>query len=200
MKQRFFFGHDNDILCLAMHPNRRFVATGQQTATSGRPYTCIWDVGEYAEDDWKQLGSHDLCRMRGVGSTKDPIQLQKLVLPKSFRCILAVAFSGNKNNAPCPGQPDCRGGELLITVSGDNQHTVHIWRWMVPAERKASSREKLILSHQKAMYIPSWHFGPEKRLPELHRSYRYFVQHGQQSADRHVPGLKTLFFLLCICL
>lgn len=28
--QRFFFGHDNDVACLAVHPNRRFVATGQQ--------------------------------------------------------------------------------------------------------------------------------------------------------------------------
>lgn len=28
--QRFFFGHNNDIECLNVHPNRRFVVTGQQ--------------------------------------------------------------------------------------------------------------------------------------------------------------------------
>jgi hypothetical protein len=28
--QRFFFGHDNDIQCLNVHPNRRFVVSGQQ--------------------------------------------------------------------------------------------------------------------------------------------------------------------------
>jgi hypothetical protein len=27
--QRFFLGHDDDILCLAIHPDRRRVATGQ---------------------------------------------------------------------------------------------------------------------------------------------------------------------------
>ncbi len=44
--QRFFFGHDNDIMCLAIHPNRRFVATGQQKATgsANKPFVCIWDV------------------------------------------------------------------------------------------------------------------------------------------------------------
>lgn len=188
MRQRFFFGHDNDIQCLALHPNRRFVATGQQTATFGKPYTCVWDIGEYTEDDWKRLGSRDLSQMRTVGHTREPVQLQKLVLPKSFRCILAVAFSGNKNASHGRGQPDRRGGELLVTISGDNQHTVHIWRWMIPAERKATARDKLILSHQKAMYIPSWHFGPEKKLPELHRSYRFFVLDGQDGPGRFVPG------------
>ena len=29
-RQRFFTGHDDDIKCIAMHPNRRLVATGQQ--------------------------------------------------------------------------------------------------------------------------------------------------------------------------
>lgn len=42
--QKFFFGHDNDIECLAIHPNRQFVATGQQKSTWGPPYVCVWDV------------------------------------------------------------------------------------------------------------------------------------------------------------
>ena len=44
--QRFFFGHDNDIECINIHPNRKFVATGQQKATGPHtvPYVCIWDL------------------------------------------------------------------------------------------------------------------------------------------------------------
>lgn len=44
--QRFFFGHDNDIQCLTLHPNRRFAATGQQKATGHDtvPFVCVWDV------------------------------------------------------------------------------------------------------------------------------------------------------------
>lgn len=197
MRQRFFFGHDNDIQCLTLHPNRRFVATGQQTATFGRPYTCIWDIGEYTEDDWRRLGCQDIGQMRCVGHARDPIQLQKLVLPKKYRCILAVAFSGNKHAQHGPGQPDRRGGELLVTVSGDNQHTVHIWRWMIPAERKATAREKLYLSHQQAMYIPSWHFGPEKKLPELNRSYKYYVLNNEDGPKRFVPGM--YMHGVCMC-
>lgn len=30
--QRFYMGHDDDILCLAIHPLKDFVATGQVTA------------------------------------------------------------------------------------------------------------------------------------------------------------------------
>eukprot|EP00111_Clytia_hemisphaerica_P009365 TCONS_00027488-protein len=39
-KQRFFFGHDDDILSLALHPEGRLVATGQ---TGKEPYICVWD-------------------------------------------------------------------------------------------------------------------------------------------------------------
>ena len=42
--QRFFFGHNNDITCMAIHPSRRFAATGQQTHADATPYLCIWDV------------------------------------------------------------------------------------------------------------------------------------------------------------
>ena len=44
--QRYFFGHSNDIECMAMHPNRRFAATGQQKQTGPDevPFVCIWDV------------------------------------------------------------------------------------------------------------------------------------------------------------
>ncbi|KAL3875087.1 hypothetical protein ACJMK2_038022 [Sinanodonta woodiana] len=39
-KQRFFLGHDDDILCLALHPERTLVATGQ---TGKMPSICVWD-------------------------------------------------------------------------------------------------------------------------------------------------------------
>ena len=38
--QRFFFGHDDDIKSLAVHPNREWVATGQ---VGKRPFICVWD-------------------------------------------------------------------------------------------------------------------------------------------------------------
>jgi WD40 repeat protein len=40
--QRFFMGHDDDIQCLAVHPNRLWVATGQMGKD---PAVLVWDSG-----------------------------------------------------------------------------------------------------------------------------------------------------------
>ena len=63
--QRFFHGHDDDIKCLAIHPNREWVATGQ---LGRRPYVCVWDA--------------ITCQ-----------QLQRIVHPAGMRGVVAVAFS-----------------------------------------------------------------------------------------------------------
>ncbi|XP_075902321.1 echinoderm microtubule-associated protein-like 6 [Nelusetta ayraudi] len=38
--QRFYLGHDDDIISLALHPERSLVATGQ---VGKDPYVCVWD-------------------------------------------------------------------------------------------------------------------------------------------------------------
>ena len=44
-KQRHFMGHNDDICCLNIHPNRRFMVSGQVKAAgpSEVPRACIWD-------------------------------------------------------------------------------------------------------------------------------------------------------------
>ncbi|XP_006816118.2 echinoderm microtubule-associated protein-like 6 [Saccoglossus kowalevskii] len=39
--QKFFLGHDDDIISLALHPERSMVATGQ---IGKEPYICVWDT------------------------------------------------------------------------------------------------------------------------------------------------------------
>jgi WD40 repeat protein len=39
-KQRYFLGHNDDILSLAVHPDKALVATGQ---IGKEPYICVWD-------------------------------------------------------------------------------------------------------------------------------------------------------------
>jgi len=63
--QRFFHGHDDDIKCLAMHPNREWVATGQ---LGRRPLVCVWDAVT--------------CQ-----------QLQRIVHPAGMRGVVALTFS-----------------------------------------------------------------------------------------------------------
>lgn len=50
--QRFFLGHTDDILCLALDPTRTICATGQRKAKyppGCRPYACVWDVTSMQE-------------------------------------------------------------------------------------------------------------------------------------------------------
>ncbi|CAH3196152.1 unnamed protein product [Porites evermanni] len=39
--QRFFLGHNDDIISLALHPDKQLVATGQ---VGKDPYICVWDT------------------------------------------------------------------------------------------------------------------------------------------------------------
>ncbi len=92
--------HDDDIRCLAMHPSRSLVATGQVASaldgTADGPFVCIWDP-----------------------TTTPPKQVARLDFPSeggaSSRFIVAVGFS------PC--------GERLAVVTGDNRHTTYVYDW-----------------------------------------------------------------------
>ncbi len=43
-----------------------------------------------------------------------------------------------------------------MTITGDDKHTVHVWNWMLPENK-----------YCKAVNVPGWHFGPEKKLEWL---------------------------------
>ncbi|MEW5318145.1 MAG: hypothetical protein WDW38_009391 [Sanguina aurantia] len=131
--QKFFFGHDNDIECLAIHPNRRFVATGQQLREGSVPYACVWDV--------------DTCE-----------QLQRLDHDHADRGVICVGFSGNIN-----GSAAKKGGDILITVTCDDKHTIHIWNWMTLDDK-----------YSRKQYIPGWYFGPTKKLDTLRAKGNYY--------------------------
>ncbi|CAD7702032.1 unnamed protein product [Ostreobium quekettii] len=134
--QRFFFGHDNDIECLGMHPGRRFVATGQQKSVGGVPYACVWDV--------------DTCDL-----------LQRLDHGANERSVIACCFSGNANGKSSKS----KGGDLLVTVTSDDHHTIHIWSWM--------NRDNKLC---KATHLPGWFYGPEKKLNFLTAQGLFYQQ------------------------
>ncbi|PNH12713.1 Lipoxygenase y domain-containing protein 1 [Tetrabaena socialis] len=76
--QKFFQGHDDDIRCMALHPDRFTVATGQVASSLDgsydNPFLCIWDV-------------------------RDPLgQICRIPFPSDgapTRYVVALAFSGN---------------------------------------------------------------------------------------------------------
>lgn len=43
-QQRFFLGHNDDVLSVAIHPNRMVVASGQ---CGKPPCVCVWDAMDH---------------------------------------------------------------------------------------------------------------------------------------------------------
>ncbi len=64
-KQSFFQGHDDDILCLAISKDRRFIATGQTSSKSskGKGSIIVWDAVQS-----RLLCRMDRCHQRAVCS------------------------------------------------------------------------------------------------------------------------------------
>lgn len=81
-KQSFFQGHDDDILCLAISKDRRFIATGQTAskASKGKGSVIVWDAAQ----------SRLLCRMDGCHQ----------------RAVTSLAFSPDGNQLVSVGQDD----------------------------------------------------------------------------------------------
>eukprot|EP00854_Cymbomonas_tetramitiformis_P003095 gene3095-3928_t len=103
--QRFFHGHDDDIKCLAIHPGRRLVATGQVASTNGCPYLCIWDTHETTVD-----GETVLQGLRAQIPFPDQGECK-------MRGVIALQFS-----------PDKRGSRL-VAVTADNDHSIFVFDW-----------------------------------------------------------------------
>ena len=80
--QKYFTGHDDDVMCLVVSPCRRYVATGQcaSKTSKGKGTVCVWDAA-----DCRQLSRMDGCHQRG---------------------ILALAFSPTSDKLLTVGQDD----------------------------------------------------------------------------------------------
>ena len=101
--QRFFDKHDDDVSGMCIHPDGEIVATGQ---VGHAPELIIWRALPNEDDDTDS----DLFDTRGKFKGE---QLGELMF--HTRSIRAMDFS-----------PD---GNLLMSVGGDDHHTIAIWDW-----------------------------------------------------------------------
>lgn len=81
-KQNYFLGHDDDILCLAISKDRRYIATGQTASktSKGKGSVIVWDA----------LQNRLLCRMDGCHQ----------------RAVTSLAFNPEGNQLVSVGQDD----------------------------------------------------------------------------------------------
>lgn len=102
--QAFYDGHDDDIVCVALHPNGELVATGQGASAGGAAASLsVWEVA--TQRKVARVG-RVLDEKVGDGVTTRPFY------PGS---LCAAAFG-----------PD---GRLLIGVGKDDQHLIGVWDW-----------------------------------------------------------------------
>lgn len=94
MKQSYLIGHDDEILCLAISPNRRFVATGQiaSKALKGKASVIVWDA----------LQNRLLCRMDSCHQ----------------RAVISLSFSHDNTQLLSVGQDDSNTHILWSDVGG----------------------------------------------------------------------------------
>ena len=114
-RQRFFFGHDDDVMCLAVHPSGTIVASGQ---VGRRPPICIWDCAKPQSD----LNDAEGNGMQGGGPGSNPTgggmssgvtHLGNLLFHS--RGIACMDFSTD--------------GTLLVSVGADDAHHICVWDW-----------------------------------------------------------------------
>lgn len=100
LSQKYFTGHNDDIICLTMSPNRLFVATGQCASvndmtkeTKGKGSICIWDAVTCTLLS-KIVGCHQ-------------------------RAVTSLAFSPNSDQLLSVGQDDVNTHTLYSDVGGN---------------------------------------------------------------------------------
>eukprot|EP00892_Ulva_mutabilis_P002986 jgi/Ulvmu1/12689/UM094_0047.1 len=82
--QSFFRGHDDDVLCVAVHPGGKLAATGQVDTIAGQAYAAVWSV--------------ETCQ-----------ELTRMHVPEGSRGVYALAFSGGSGALLVAAAGDNRG-------------------------------------------------------------------------------------------
>lgn len=111
-------GHDDDIRCMSIHPDRFIVATGQISSSLdgsyAPPFVCIWDTRN-VHQLIKRIDLEDVKPKKENKERDFSDPTQKGPQDPRMRSIVALAFSGD--------------GNRLVVIAGDNRHTVHVFYW-----------------------------------------------------------------------
>eukprot|EP00892_Ulva_mutabilis_P006773 jgi/Ulvmu1/4468/UM002_0193.1 len=98
--QRFFLGHNDDILCLALHHEGSKIATGQVAAVESL-------------DSNNAVRKADPCVLVWDSDTLE--EEQRLFHGRGYRGVQCTSFSPS--------------GTTIVSVCTDNAHTMFVWDW-----------------------------------------------------------------------
>ena len=120
-RQRFFLGHDDDVRCIAAHPDGLTFATGQD---GHRPVACVWSAARFGPNVGRGRTLAELARVR------DP--------DGYMRSFVALAFSPRGEHLLTVGSDDKHtvmlwdwnapgGGQILMSMPGMQATVPAIW-------------------------------------------------------------------------
>lgn len=104
-KQRFFLGHNDDVLCLTLHGDKTTVASGQ---IGKEPYICVWDSGSLKTLSIMKEGLEE-----GVAA---------LAFDKSGNRLVSVSIDANSTLTVW----DWRKGKPLASVQGHSDRVFDV--------------------------------------------------------------------------
>jgi len=134
LEQEFFSGHNDDILCIAISPNRKFVATGQcasnkdiTPATKRKGTICVWDA-ERCNLLSKMVGCHQRAVI-SLSFSPNSDQLLSVGCDDNFTHIIWQDSGGSWSRVT-----------QLATAKGDKQ-VVMFTNWIALEHPKVKENE-----------------------------------------------------------
>ncbi|XP_047479702.1 echinoderm microtubule-associated protein-like 2 isoform X7 [Penaeus chinensis] len=111
--QRHYLGHTDDIKCLAVHPNKLLIATGQ-TAGHDRRDARSWRLNPPADplspeaEEWPHIRVWDSV---------------------SLNTLHVIGISDIERSVACLAFSKADGGSLLVAVDEAPDHNMSVWDW-----------------------------------------------------------------------
>ncbi|KAK2541219.1 Eml1 [Columba guinea] len=170
--QRHYTGHNDDVKCLAVHPDRITIATGQVAGTSkdGKqlpPHVRVWDSVTLNTLHVIGMGFFDravtciaFSKSLGVNTKEIGEKWSKKYLPDSY-CL-------EKDLVIVQQFPSLNGGSSLCSVDDSNDHVLSVWDWQ--------KEEKLadVKCSNEAVFAADFHPTDTNIIVTCGKSHLYF--------------------------
>ncbi|XP_050037299.1 echinoderm microtubule-associated protein-like 2 isoform X1 [Dermacentor andersoni] len=110
--QRHYLGHTDDIKCLAVHPNKLLIATGQVASIDRR--------------ERKHIGAHSTCGPCACSLFQPHVRIWDSV---SLNTLHVIGVGDFERAVSCIAFSKMDGGSILCAVDDSSEHTISLWDW-----------------------------------------------------------------------
>ncbi|KAI0213314.1 Echinoderm microtubule-associated protein-like 1 [Lamellibrachia satsuma] len=117
--QRHYLGHTDDVKCIAVHPDKITIATGQVAGHDKRE-------GKKAKDLSLQHWPASVARRYADRRSQPHIRIWDSV---SLNTLKVIGIGEFDRAVACIGFSKSDGGLNLVAIDDGNEHTISVWEW-----------------------------------------------------------------------